>query len=179
MAESTDEELVRQIQEGQVLLFEILVRRYQKRLLNFTLRLVREEKMAEDIVQDSFLKTYQAIGRIDTDRKFSTFLFEVAKNTAFSYLRKTKLELPLLDQQLIDTHEEVSEKLDKEIEKESVNSALNQMPKNYQKVIRLYYFQDLSYEQISKNLQIPINTVRTHLRRAKDHLKKLLNRTSL
>ncbi len=118
MSEGSDEEIVKQIQEGDLLQFETLVRRYQRRLLNFARRLVKDDGIGEEIVQDSFLKTYLAIGRIDPKRKFSTFLFEVTKNTAFSFLRKRKLELPLSDEWLIDENETATEKLEKEMKKE-------------------------------------------------------------
>ncbi len=174
MSENSDEEIVKQIQEGEVLLFETLVRRYQKRLLYFTKRLVGDEKNAEEIVQDTFLKTYLSMGRIDPKRRFSTFIFEVTKNTAFSFLRKKKLEMPLSDENLINEQETNMEKLEKETEKRSVQGALSKLPEHYQKAVRLYYFQDLSYEEISRKLRVPINTVRTHLRRAKAQLKGIL-----
>lgn len=166
MAEKTDEQLVVEIQEGNLLSFEILVRRYQNRVIGFVNRIVFDSKTAEEVAQDAFLKTYKKIDKINTQKKFSTFLFEVAKNTAIDYWRKKKKEISLSENFSV-VGASVEEKID-------VQEALAKLPENYKKIVGLYYFSGLSYEEISKKLRIPINTVRTHLRRAKLKLKELL-----
>lgn len=166
MTTKTDEELVRKVQEGDILAFEILVRRYQGKLINFVSRMVFDRSAAQEITQDSFLKTYRTVSKINTRKKFSTYLFEVAKNTAIDYLRKTKKAVPLTENVPAEQHN-LMEKID-------VHWAIDELPKTHKNVIRLYYFVGLSYVEISKHLKLPINTVRTHLRRAKLQLKKLL-----
>ncbi len=165
MGQISDEDLVRQVQDGQIGAFEILVRRYQQRLVWFSLRIVHNGAKAEEISQDALFKIYQIIDRVDTKRKFSTFLFEIAKNFAISELRKGRREVPLTE---MEATEEVFG------DEESVREVVKTLPKNYRSVVELYYFSDLSYEEISQKLHAPINTVRTHLRRAKQRLKKLL-----
>lgn len=167
MEAKSDEELVREIQDGNILSFETLVRRYQSRIIFFARRYVRSEDLAEEVAQDSFYKVYRAIDRVDPKRKFSTYLFEIAKNTAISYLRKTKQELPLSEELAALETDSVAEKID-------VQMALASLPKEDKKVVELYYFSGLSYEEIARQLKIPINTMRTKLRRAREKLRKKL-----
>lgn len=169
----SDEELVARVQEGDMLAFETLVKRYQQRLIHFVNRIVRDETTAEEVAQDTFVKTYRAMERIDTQRRFSTYLFAIAKNTAISYLRKRHPEVTL-DESISDGgRSSVEETIEKKEERETVNRALASLGK-YQKIIRLYYFENLSYKEIAKRLQLPVNTVRTYLRRGKEQLKRIL-----
>src|SRR5437868_10882522 len=90
MDKKTDLELVLAIQEGDILAFEVLVKRYQYGLLAFTYRIVHDEATAQEVVQDAFVKVYKYVDRVDPARKFSTYLFEITKNTAISALRAKK-----------------------------------------------------------------------------------------
>ena len=164
VTEKMDEILVREVQEGNILAFEEIVRRYQKRLIWFVTRIVHDQARAEEICQDAFFKTYQVIDRVDPSKKFSTFLFEIAKNKAIDEIRKTKREVPLQDIA-------VEEKL---VDETGIREAVEKLPKAYRQPVKLYYFSDLSYQEISRKLGMPINTVRTHLRRAKERLKQWL-----
>ncbi len=163
----TDEELVLEIQEGNILSFETLVRRYQVRIIYFARRYVRNQDLAEEVAQDCFLKVYRAIDRVDPNRKFSTFLFEVAKNQAISRLRQKPPEVPLSETVAAEAGPDV-------VDKVAVHQAVQKLPKTYRRAVELYYFSDLSYEEIGYKLHLPINTVRTHLRRAKEKLKWML-----
>ncbi len=170
----TDSELVLAIQNGDLTAFELLVKRYQFGLHIFVNRIVHDSDAATDVVQDSFISLYKAIDSVDTKKKFSTFLFEIAKNKSISYLR-TRKRFVSLDSiaELIDDESFIEKYLRKEVML-SVRRAVSSLPEKYKKVIRLYFFEELSYEEISSTLHLPINTVRTHLKRAKEQLKSLL-----
>jgi RNA polymerase sigma-70 factor, ECF subfamily len=174
MKKVTDEELVRLIQDGDVLAYEELVKRYQHGLYVFLLRFVHDDTIASDIVQNSLVKVYEVIDRIDTSKKFSTFVFEIAKNFAISELRRRNKTVSL--EEIVDITEEKSfiEELYRSDVGEIVRESVRSLPEKYRTVITLYYFDDLSYEEIAGKLHIPVNTVRTHLKRAKEQLKKLL-----
>src|SRR5260221_3171776 len=171
--ESSDRELVLRIKSGDVLGFEVLVNKYQRSLYSFTNRIVKDDSATEDILQKTFLKIYKSIDRVDPDRKFSTYAFEIAKNTAISYLRTLRRQIPI-DQIEIELSDSSFDSLVKEDKEKRVSVAITSLPKKYQKVIRLYYFSDLSYNEIGQKLKLPVNTIRTHLRRAKEILKKTL-----
>lgn len=168
----SDEEIIRQVQEGDILAFETIVKRYQRGLVSFVYRILKDEDQAYDVSQDTFIKVYKAIERIDTGRKFSTFIFEVAKNTAFNTLRKNKREVGLSEFVPAGTNE--YENFFKEESRERVDKALLSLDPGYRKALRLLYFEELSYRQIGKKMNWPLNTVRTKVRRAKIALRKII-----
>ncbi len=175
MEQKTDEELVAEIQQGDVLAFEVLVKRYQRRLFSFVFRIVYDTHAAEEVVQDALFGAYKTIHRVDTTKKFSSYLFTIAKNTAISYLRRRKhtVSLDVIEEQASE-EETFYENLVEAEQKHRVKEAINELDDIYRRVITLYYFDDLSYEEISKKLEVPINTVRTHLSRGKAQLRKIL-----
>jgi RNA polymerase sigma-70 factor (ECF subfamily) len=168
-------ELVIAIQNGDIFAFEQLVKRYQKGLFAFAFRIVFNAGLAEEIVQDALFKIYGAIDRVDTKKKFSTYLFEITKNTAISALRGKRNTIPLEAIVTASDDEAIYEQLNRKEEQERVRRAIRTLPDKYRHVIALYYFDELSYEEISKTVRLPINTVRTHLYRAKEQLKRKLH----
>lgn len=175
MNPKTDEELVGDIQRGNILAFEEIVRRYQRRLLRFTARIVVRHEQAQDVVQDTFFKLYQTIDRVDIDQKFSLYLFQIAKNTAISLLRAQNREISLETIAELWEDEDLVERLLQHDNAQKVHHAIAGLELKYQNVIRLYYFEELSYEEVAKKLKLPLNTVRTHLKRAKAELKTKLD----
>ena len=176
MEQKTDEELIRQIQKGDVLAFEILVKRYQRRLFSFVFRVVYDAHAAEEVVQDALFGVYKTIDRVNTTKKFSSYLFTIAKNIAISYLRRRKqtVSLEAIEEQASE-EETFYEGFVNAEQQHHLKEAINQLEKKYRDVVTLYYFDDLSYEEISRKLKLPVNTVRTHLFRAKGELRKVLH----
>lgn len=170
----TDEELVRAIQEGDVLAYEQLVTRYEHRLLSFAYRIVGSHEAAEEVVQDALFAVYKTIDRIDTARKFSSYVYEITKHAAISYLRREHHTMTLDESVSIDGEKAMYENLGRSETQGKVREAVQSLPQKYRDVLQLYYFDELSYEEIAKKLDVPINTIRTHLRRAKSELAKRL-----
>lgn len=174
MSKLTDEELILAIREGDIASFQQLIKRYQHGLYVFVMRFLKDEAASLDVVQESFVKIYQGIARVDTSKKFSTYIFEIAKNSAISELRKRKHSVSL--EQIVDLEDDESfmeQFLRRDIAHE-VRTAVSKLPEKYRLVISLYYFSELSYEEVSRRLHLPVNTVRTHLKRAKEQLKNVL-----
>lgn len=174
MDQRSDEELIKDVQGGSISAFEILVRRYEKKLTGFGYRILNNEKDAEEIAQDAFFKVYRTIEKIDVKRKFSTYLFEIAKNDCISLIRRRHSNLSLADETAIETDEMIYEAITRKERKEKVKQAIATLKIKYRRVVELYYFDNLSYEEIAGKLKLPINTIRTHLLRAKKYLKKYL-----
>lgn len=176
----TDEELVKLVQSGDMGAYEQLVRRYQRKLWAFVVRISRDEHEAEDVVYEALLALYKNIDRVDINRRFSTYMFQIAKNLAISKLRQRKVVVNLdrLENELAED-EKVYEQVVQNERKSVVREAVLKLAKNYQKVIELYYFEDLDYATISQKLKLPLNTVRTNLRRARARLAGLLADTDL
>ncbi len=169
-----DEQLVLAIREGNVLAYEELVKRYQRGLYVFVFRIIHNEDAAKDIVLESLFKVYQNIDKIDVKRKFLTYVFEIAKNAAISELRRQKYNVSL--EEIVDVQEEESfvEELYRSDMAQQIRQEISKLSSKHQQVIRLYYYEELSYEEISAKLKVPLNTVRTYLRRAKIQLKHKL-----
>jgi len=173
MNNTSDEALVRDVQEGSIAAFEVLVTRYQTKLHSFVTYLIRDPAEAQDVVQESFIRLYKTIERVDTGKKFSSYLFSVTRNLAISYLRNRKQHAPLVET-LAATGESPEAALEQKDTVLRIEKALDMIDNKYKKVISLYYYDNLSYEEIGIRLNTPVNTVRTHLRRAKEALKKVL-----
>lgn len=165
---------MRDVQEGNIFAFEYIVKRYQSRLFSFVLHLIRDSQAAQDVVQDSLVNLYKTIDRVDTSKKFSSYVFSIARNTAFSYLRQQKKQVSLEDIAELQEDELLYEQMFETERSVGIQECLKQLDEKYRCVITLYYFDDLSYEEISKKLCIPVNTVRTHLSRAKDALRDMV-----
>ncbi len=174
MYKMSDESLVRAVAEGDISAFEQLVGRYQSKLLSFVTYMVRDSQAAQDIVQESFISLYKTIDHVDTSRKFSSYLFSIARNTAISYLRSRIRHAPLEEAESVASLDVPEALVTGKEEKERIETALDAIDTKYKKVISLYYFEDLSYEEMSRLLRLPVNTIRTHLRRAKDALRTVL-----
>lgn len=174
MSVKKDEELINEIKEGDISAFEEIVRRYQQRLAVFVYRIIDNEYDSEDIVSEVLFKVYKTIDRVDTARKFSTYVYQIAKNDAISYLRGKKYNRSLEELEFIDEDESVYEQISRKENIEKVDLVIEKLGGKYKEAVKLYYFEDLSYEEIGRKLKLPVNTVRTHLRRAKESLRKYL-----
>ena len=170
----TDEELVVAIQEGSIRAFEDLVKKYQKKLVVFVARLTHDEALADDVVIESLFSLYKTIDRVDTSKKFSSYLFTMVRNRTYSALRQRKSHLSLAEALTVPDEVQEDYSFLDQYDRQRIAEALKKIPSPYATVLGLYYFDQLSYEEIAKKIRLPINTVRTHLSRGKAALKKLL-----
>lgn len=163
------------IQNGEISAYEVLVNRYHKKLWNAAKRIVVNEQDATEVVQDSLFSVYKNITKIDTNKKFSAFAFTITKNMAISYLRKNSRHRAEELQETTVSYD--ADHLGKIVQDEGdgrVRRAVLRLKKEYKKVVKLYYFDELSYGEIAKKLAVPLNTVRTYLHRAKNLLRREL-----
>ncbi len=170
----SDEELIREVQEGNIRAYEEIVHRYQKKLLSYVYHIIGNDQDAQDIVLEALFNLYKTIDRVNTGKKFSSYVFSITKNATFSFLRKKKHEVALDEASLVMEDESIYEELVSQEDQKRVNHAVRALDNRYKYVIQLYSFHDLSYEEIAKKLKLPIGTVRTHLLRGKKELRTLL-----
>lgn len=154
--------------------YEELVRRYHVGLIIHCERLVGDRDDAEDIAQEAFVKAYLQIKSYDPAHgRFSTWLYKIATNTAIDFLRKHQRKVVVEDiERLAATT--MPDPIRQETLKEIRQKVSGLTPPEYRVVIESYYWHGKSYAQIAKDLKVPINTVRTWLRRAKTILKEQL-----
>ena len=183
--ELSDEILIKKFQEGDVGAYNQLVFRFKDRLLNFIYRFVNDLDLAEDLVQDTLLKLYTHKDSYQEIAKFSTWLYTIAANLARTELRKKKrrktfsvTELSREDREFIIVSSDVdpSEDLSSQNFEKSVQRALAELPDDFKTIIILRDIQELSYDEISKIVDVPLGTVKSRINRGRVKLQQLLKK---
>lgn len=169
-----EEQIIRDVLSGNSDKYVELVERYFKGLIIHCERIVGDRDDAEDIAQEAFIKAYEQLGSFDAKRaRFSTWLYKIATNRAIDYLRKNKRTFNVKDVELLA--ESTMPLYAEEEEREAVRQAvLGLVPPEYRHIIEAYYWQGKSYQQIAEELDKPVNTIGTWMRRAKLQLKEKL-----
>ena len=183
--ELSDEILIKKFQEGDVGAYNQLVFRFKDRLLNFIYRFVNDLDLAEDLVQDTLLKLYTHKDSYQEIAKFSTWLYTIAANLARTELRKKKrrktfsvTELSREDREFIIASSDLdpSEDLSSQNFEKSVQRALAELPDDFKTIIILRDIQELSYDEISKIVDVPLGTVKSRINRGRVKLQQLLKK---
>jgi len=185
----TDEQLIERFQQGDVSAFEVIVKRYKDQLLNFVYRFLGNEVEAEDIVQETFLRVYRNRNAYRKVAKFSTWIYTIAGNLAKTELRKRKrrkifsisdLGYEDKDYEISDVKYSPDERVDDSLIGEIIQREINALSPKFREVIILRDIQELSYEEISKIIKVPIGTVKSRVNRGRlklqARLKPLLER---
>ncbi|MCA6379946.1 MAG: sigma-70 family RNA polymerase sigma factor [Cytophagales bacterium] len=164
-----------------------LLQRYKRPVYHVILKMVRNVDDAEDLMMESFSKAFRSLHRFKKDFTFSTWLFRIATNNTIDFIRKKKLNtlsientftdddggsvsIDIQDKGNLDPQEEAI-RLQKE---ELMQVFVNMLPPKYQKLVRLRYFHELSYEEIAAELEAPLGTVKAQLHRARELLFDLV-----
>ncbi len=181
--ESTDKELVKRVQKGDKGAFDVLVLKYEQKIVNLVMRYVRDPEQALDISQEAFIKAYRALPRFRGDSAFYTWLYRIAVNTAKNYLaaqrrRPTDIELDLQDPEQYGLHAKLKETdtpegvtLSKELQ-ETLERAIEALPDDLRTAIILRELDGMSYEEIAQTMDCPVGTVRSRIFRARDAIAK-------
>ncbi|MBY0450362.1 MAG: RNA polymerase sigma factor [Cyanobacteria bacterium] len=194
LLELTDGDLIQQIRHhpGKASgAFRQLLTRYQTPVYHYIYRLCREESWAAELTQDVFLQCYRKLDLFDEHRTFKPWLFRIATNITLSALRKQRPTVSLSALQEEPTWKEpvsliqedhastVDQKMQNQETIEVIQQALSQLDPKYRSVLLLRYNEDFSYEEMAESLKVPLNTVRTWLKRAREALKKSVNKAGL
>ena len=159
-----------------------LMKRYKKPVYHMILKMVRNVDDAEDLTIEAFAKAFKNLHRFKKDYTFSTWLFRIATNNAIDYIRKKKLETLSLDSSYKDDDgETISIDIqDKDLNPQEVaiknqkigliRDFVTKLPPKYQRLVKLRYFEELSYEEIAAELEAPLGTVKAQLHRARELL---------
>ena len=173
----TDEQLVANYLKGDEKSLEILIKRYLKLIYSFTFRFVGDGQEAEDITQETFVKVWRNFKKFNQKKKFKTWIFQIAKNTCFDFLRKKKkfstsdLERYFYLTDLNILPDEISEKATL---KEKIQGATEKLSSKARQILNLYYNQGLTLREIAQTLNESINTVKSRHRRAIEILRNRL-----
>lgn len=179
----TDEELIASFQQGNERAYLELVRRYKDRLVNFVFRFVGNQEQAEDIIQDTFLKLYTSAHMYREVAKFSTWIYTIAGNLAKTELRKRKRRniISIHDMGLDDKEYEIpsfsynpEKDQSSDYNEKEIQLAIQQLPEQFRTVILLRDIQELSYDEISKIVDVPEGTVKSRINRGRQRLQEIL-----
>ena len=179
----TDEELIKRFQDGDVDSFTELVMRYKDPLFNYVSRMMKDRVFAEDIVQETFVRVYRNRDRYQQIAKFSTWIYTIAINLTKTELRRQSLRRffslsGMADNgksfELPDHKVNLEKTAEDSILGQQVREAIEKLPKTFREVIILRDIQELSYDEISKIVGVPLGTVKSRVNRGRTRLKKLL-----
>lgn len=181
-----DRHLVERAQRGDKHAFELLVSKYQRRLMRLLSRYMRDQGEVEDVAQETFIKAYRALPSFRGDSAFYTWLYRIGINTAKNFLIASGRRVPTATEhdaeeaeafdegeQLRDINTPESLLMSKEIAA-TVNAAMDDLPADMRSAIMLREIDGLSYEEIAAIMSCPIGTVRSRIFRAREDIAKKL-----
>ncbi|MDD5433604.1 MAG: RNA polymerase sigma factor [Candidatus Pacebacteria bacterium] len=176
-AGKTDEQLAGLTQQGNVEAFGFLVKKYQDRMQRYIKRIIQGHEEANDISQNVFLKAFENIQGFNTKQRFSPWIYRIAHNETVNYLRKKK-PLLLFDFDVFLPHynlgkDDIENEAEKKDLSQKIERFLGELSLKQKEVLLLYYFQELSYQEIADVLKIPIATVGVRIKRAKEAIKEI------
>ena len=175
-----DGDLVRRARRGERLAFAELVGRYQKQIYSLAYRLTNSQEDALDLTQEVFLKIFQVLEHYDPQRPFFPWMYKVASNVCYTFLKRRPQESIPLDNvielaPLIPRRETQPEEYYETREVQGlVQQAIVELPEKYRLPLVLRYMEEFSYQEIADFLELPVSTIETRLYRGKALLQKRL-----
>ncbi|MEC7798904.1 MAG: sigma-70 family RNA polymerase sigma factor [Candidatus Neomarinimicrobiota bacterium] len=179
----SDEDLIKRFQDGDEQAYVELVNRYRDRLMNFVYRFTSDSEQSEDIVQETLIKLYTHKHYYKKIAKFSTWIYTIAANYAKTELRKKKnrkitnlsqMSSDEKDYDLPSVQPDADQLIESEYLEKRIQSAINTLPLHFKTVIVLRDIQELSYDEISNIVEVPLGTVKSRINRARLQLQKEL-----
>lgn len=198
----SDLDIIRNIQNGDSNSFAELVSRYKDKAFSLTIKILKNEDDAEDSLQDAFIKLFKSIkqNQFEERSKFSTYFYSIVYNTAVDHYKKNKSKsLSLISIDVNDDnfkegdelHAAYESKIDKQLYSEGMGTDtakqltaneiqniigvfIDSIPQQYSIILNMFFINDMSHDEISKTLNLPIGTVKNRIFRAKEALKKLI-----
>ena len=183
--QDTDQALVERVQKGDKRAFDLLVRKYQHKVVGVISRYISDWSECQDVAQETFIRAYRAIASFRGDSQFYTWMYKIATNTAKNHLVSRGRRPPTDDvaiddavqldggSQLKDHATPERELLRQEIE-QTVFDTVEQLPEDLKTAITLREVDGLSYEEIAETMNCPIGTVRSRIFRARDAIDQKL-----
>ena len=182
----SDLALVRRVKKGEYSAFDLLVLKYQSRVIAISTKYVKDIQLAEDIAQESFFKAYKSIDSFREESAFYTWLYRITANTAINYLSSKKRKSELLEADVsnreresidifdIPGGESPEDILNANSLREDIFKNMSNLPEEIRTAVTLREFEGLSYEEIAEILGCPLGTVRSRIFRARQYLMENL-----
>lgn len=185
MSQEEDQQLVERVQRGDKRAFDLLVLKYQHKILSLVTRFVRDHHEAQDVSQEAFIKAYRALPNFRGESAFYTWLYRIAINTAKNQLASRARRPREVDASIEEVEFYEGEHALKDIDsperlllrdevEATVNRSIQQLPEDLRMALTLREFEGLSYEDIAEVMQCPVGTVRSRIFRAREAVDKAL-----
>jgi RNA polymerase sigma-70 factor (ECF subfamily) len=179
----TDQQLVERAQKGDSRAFDLLVKKYQHKILGLISRYVQDHSEVQDVAQEAFIKAYRALGSFRAESAFYTWMYRIAINTAKNYLvsrgrRPPGSDLDISDAEIVDQSGRLSDiespeaAIARDQLEAAVFEAIEKLPDDLRTAITLREFDGLSYEDIATIMECPVGTVRSRIFRAREAVDK-------
>ncbi|GAA4816560.1 RNA polymerase sigma factor [Litoribaculum gwangyangense] len=165
--------------EGDTNAFAVLVNRYKDLVFTLTLRMLKNREEAEEVAQDTFIKAYKSLARFKGDSKFSTWIYKIAYNTSLDRLKKTKkymndVSIDEFTEHQVKTIDNAFEKLVNAEREQTIQDCMALLPSDDSFLLTLFYFGELSLEEISETIGLTPNNVKVKLFRSRKKLATIL-----
>ncbi len=179
----TDAALVRRCLRGDLNCYDVLVRRYQRQVYSLLYRMLGSVDDAEDLVQDTFIRAYNALHSFRQDASFLTWLYKIASNLGIDRMRARKSKAAAsLEEEIESGREPADSERQTSPEAAAVRNCVSDvvhheimmLPERYRRVVLLRHVSDMTIEEIAAELNLPTGTVKTHLFRAREMLRERL-----
>lgn len=178
------------LKNGDTKCYNKIVEKYKNTMYYMVFRIIKNQDDVDDILQETFLKAFTSLDKYDGSHAFSTWLFRIASNASLDYLRRKKPES--FENLIPNNHQDDENNMEAQIQDKNVsnpedgltqkekyeliNKIVNSMPDKYSMLIRMRYFEELSYDEISEQTGLALGTVKAQLHRAKEILQSLLSK---
>ncbi|GKU76414.1 RNA polymerase sigma factor [Paenibacillus sp. L3-i20] len=169
-----DEHYINQLSYGNDSALDTLVFRYHKLLYGYTYRLLQDEKLAEDIVQETFFKIYQQGKKGFIPEQFKPWMYKIATNCCRDYWKKSSTQKEMSTDHNMEELGHIHHIIDHQLERKWMIDSLNQLSFEYRSVLFLRFYQDLKYAEIALTLDIPIHTVKVRISRGLKYLESII-----
>jgi RNA polymerase sigma-70 factor (ECF subfamily) len=176
MAAESDQELLRRIRNGDALALKVVYARHRVAIYRFALRLTRSESLAEDVVSEVFVDLWRNAAAFEGRSEAQTFLLAIARNKAYSHLRKRR-EVELDEDAAAEIEDQTDSPelvLQKRSKSDILRLCLNKLSAAHREVIDLVYYHDKSIEEVSEIVGAPVGTVKTRMFHARKRLAELI-----
>jgi RNA polymerase sigma-70 factor, ECF subfamily len=171
----SDEEVLNLVLDGDTEAFSILVKRHRNRVLRVGMSFLHDAEDAADFTQEVFIKAYTGLGSFKGRSSFSTWLLRIAYNTAINTKQRRKENLAIDEEDEIPGEPGVDVSHEKSLAVEAVRVAMSGLPPRQAICIELYFYYNLKYAEISEITGFPVNTIKSHVFRAKKLLREKLD----
>jgi RNA polymerase sigma-70 factor (ECF subfamily) len=179
MTTNNEQDLISKILDGDTDVFAVLVDRYKDLVFTLALRMLKNREEAEEVSQDTFIKTFKSLSKFKGDSKFSTWIYKITYNTCLDRIKKISrtyntVTIDEFTEHQVKTIDNALDNMEQEERKQKIQDCLQLLPSEDSFLLTLFYFEELSLDEISKTIGLTTNNVKVKLFRSRKKLSKIL-----